>query len=790
MNTLNKYFRVLISFFALSLICIESNAQPVVQRGILDLSKYNLADSEPVKLNGEWQFFWKDLIEPGTPIRKMPELVPFPHLWNNDPELGSFGYATYKMKIILPQDYPNLALTIPDMYSAYQLFINEDLIASNGTVGTTEEKYTPKWLPKTIPQNQFESNEIDITLHISNFDHSKGGIRLPILIGEEEQLQRTREIELGYTFILTGSLIMGALFFIGLYSFGKHEKTILYFALFCFVYSYRIVGTELYPLHFLLPDLPWILTIKLEYISLYLSAALFGVFIKHLYPEEVSKYVMNGFSYVLLGFSIAALLLPPFYFTYLINSFFVLLATYILYSSYALIKARINNRVGSNFAVASLVVVFIVFICDLLEYFVLVEENLFVNFTGYIAFFFLQSLTLSNRFSHTLNVAKEQAETASIAKTHFLSTMGHELRTPLNAVIGFSELLLDSKSEKEKTQFARTIKRSGENLLSIINNILDFTKIESSDVEFEYTAVHIPTLLADTIKMLGSLADPKKIKLSFRFDDSLSNYIEVDGTRLRQILINLIGNAIKFTDEGEISVQVTTTESISEKGQILFIVKDTGIGIPEDKMSLLFDRFSQIEAERNRRYGGTGLGLAISKRLIEGMGGRIWVQSKEGSGTTFYFTITSKPVPESKVDELDQKLNSSEPLLPNKDISILVVEDNLINQKVILKVLERLGFAADIANNGFEAVEKVQQKSYDLVFMDMEMPEMDGIEATRKIRELGDLASSPIIIAMTANATSEDRNRCFEAGMQDFISKPITLHTTETALIKWFPINV
>lgn len=790
MNYLQRYFWVIVGFFLLPFFQEQGNAQPIVQRGILDLSTYNFEASEPVKLDGEWQFFWKQLIEPGSPVRRMPDLVPFPHLWNEYPELGSYGYATYKMKIILPEKYPRLALTIPDMYSAYRLFIGDELIASNGVVATSEDEYIPKWIPTTVPLNQFESDEIDITLHISNFDHSKGGIRLPILIGEEEQLQRTRETELGYTFVLTGALLMGALFFLGLYSFGKEEKVILYFALFCFVYSYRIIGTELYPLHFLLPGLPWILTIKLEYISLYLSASLFGIFIKNLYPEDVSKFVMNGFSYVLIGFSGAALLLPPFYFTYLINSFFILLTSYILYSSYVLIRARINKRVGSEFALASLVVVFVVFIYDLLEYFVLVEENLFVNFAGYITFFFLQSLTLSNRFSHTLNLAKEQAETASVAKTHFLSTMGHELRTPLNAVIGFSELLLDSKSEKEKTQFAKTIKRSGENLLSIINNILDFTKIESSDVELEYAPTHIPTLLADTVKMLGSLTDPKKVALSFRFDDSLSNYIEVDATRLQQILINLIGNAIKFTDEGEISVQVTTTESISEKGQILFIVKDTGIGIPEDKMNLLFDRFSQIEAERNRRYGGTGLGLAISKRLIEGMGGRIWVQSKQGSGTTFYFTITSKPVSDSEIERLEKNSAPEKPILPQKDISILVVEDNLINQKVVMKVLERIGFPTEIANNGFEAVEMVQKKSYDLVFMDMEMPEMDGIEATQKIRDLGEKAHSPTIIAMTANATTEDKKRCFDAGMQDFISKPITLQTTEAVLLKWFPINV
>ena len=609
----------------------EGLAQPIIQRGLLDLTRYNFDNNTELALNGEWQFFWNQLIEPGEPTRKMPEIVSFPHLWSDNTELGFFGYATYKIKILVPKVYPKLALTIPDMYSSYKLYIGDKLIAQNGIVATTKEKYSPNWLPITVPLDRFESETVDIILQVANFDHSKGGVRLPIVIGKEDVLQRDREIELGYAFVLTGSLIMGALFFLGLYSFGKQEKTILYFALFCLVYSYRIIGTELYPLHFLLPNLPWILAIKLEYISLYLSASLFGMFIKNLYPNETSKFIMDGINYTFLVFSVAALVLPPFYFTSLINYFFAILSVYIVYTIYILVNARINKSVGSGFALASIAVVFVVFIYDLLEYFVILQENLFINFVGYISFFFLQSLTLSNRFSHTLNEAKETAETASVAKTHFLSTMGHELRTPLNAVIGLSELLLDSKSEKEKMQFATTIKKSGENLLSIINNILDFTKIESSDVELEYSPTNIPYLLADIVKMLGSLTDPKKVKLSFRFDDSLPEFIETDGTRLRQILINLIGNAIKFTDEGEISVQVTTTESISEKGQILFIVKDSGIGIPEDKMSLLFDRFSQIETDRNRRYGGTGLGLAISKRLIEGMRGRIWVQSKKDS---------------------------------------------------------------------------------------------------------------------------------------------------------------
>lgn len=787
LKNLNRVLYLAVFSFLMLLLAQKSVAQGTIQRSTLDLSDYNFENNSEIPLKGEWEFFWNELIEPGEPLRKLPSNVTFPHLWNDYEELSSFGYATYKMKIILPKKYPKLALTIPDMYSSYRLYFNDKIIAQNGNVGTSKEQYSPKWLPITVPLDPFQTNTINVTLQVANFDHHKGGVRIPIFLGNEDTLQRNREIELGYTFVLTGSLIMGALFFFGLYTFGKQEKTILYFALFCLVYSYRIIGTELYPLHFLLPNLPWELTLKFEYISLYLSASLFGMFIKNLYPNEASKYIMDGFNYTFLAFSFLALILPAFYFTSIIDYFFVLLAVYIVYAIYILVKAFLNKQVGSIFALSSIGIVFIVFVYDLLEYFVVVEENLLINFTGYISFFFLQSLTLSNRFSHTLNLAKERAESASVAKTHFLSTMGHELRTPLNAVIGLSELLLDSKSEKEKMQFATTIKRSGENLLSIINNILDFTKIESSDVELEYSPTHVPYLIADIIKMLGSLTDSKKVKLSFRFDDSLPEYIKTDNTRLRQVLINLIGNAIKFTDEGKISVHVTTTESISAKGQILFIVKDTGIGIPEDKMSLLFDRFSQIEADRNRRYGGTGLGLAISKRLIEGMGGRIWVQSKKDSGTTFYFTIDSNPVSKYEREELEKKLNPKKSLESRKEISILAVEDNLINQKVVLKVLERLGHIADVANNGFEAVQKVQEKSYDLIFMDMEMPEMDGIEATIKIKELGVKAHFPTIIAMTANATTEDRARCFEAGMVDFISKPITLSTTESVLLKWFP---
>lgn len=725
-----------------------------------------------------------ELLQPGETSKQTPKLVSMPHLWGKDSSTNIEGYATYELTIYLPEKHPDLALTIPDLLTAYSLYINGDLVASNGNVGTNKESSIPEWVPQTVSLERFTgSRQLHVLLQISNYHHSKGGIRLPIYLGASKHLVQQREQELGFTFILSGTLLMGAMFFLGLFYFGQTERSILYFALFCFVYSYRIIGTELYPILLFFPNMPWHLLVRFEYASMYVSAGLFGLYLLSLYPKDVSKLIVQGFGLIYLTLTLSTLL-PTDIFTSFLNVFFVVTSIYMVYATAIIILAWRRNRVGSQFAVLGLIILFIIFFWDILEYVLVIKENLVISFIGYVLFFFLQSLTLSNRFAHYYNVALQKAETANTAKTHFLSTMGHELRTPLNAVIGLSELLVDSKSEQEKTHFAQTIKKSGENLLGIINNILDFTKIDSDEITFENEPTHIPNLLADTVRMLGSLTDPGKVTLSFRFDDSLPQYVELDPSRLQQVLINLMGNAIKFTDSGEISVHVTSTSSIAEKGQILFIVKDTGIGIPAEKMDLLFDRFTQINSDRNRRYGGTGLGLAISKRLIEAMGGRIWVQSEMGKGTTFYFTIFNRPVSEERLQKMEPSIQNNHFALHHK-ARILVVEDNQINQKVILKVLERLGHSADLANNGFEAIESVANKEYDIIFMDMEMPEMDGVEATKRIHKLPNLQSVPIIIAMTANATTEDKATCFAAGMKDFLAKPITLKSTEETINKW-----
>lgn len=789
---------LLVSLILVVTGCGQHIPQPRAVNGIMDLSAVNLAPG-PVMLNGEWGFAFNCLLPPDDPFwTKNKGMISLPGLWQGQTvdgiALPPQGYGTYRLKIIhLPPDLNVAALHIPDILSVGRVWINGKPVAAGGVVGTEKSRETPE-AHTLISTFSVQENAVDLLIQVSNFHNTQGGINMPIWFGYADAIQEKVSREWILTAVMGSALLLIGLFHLTLFGIGRTEKVHAYFGLYCLAWAVQIIfsagGGCLGA--FMFKDLPWRLSIDLTLLAYALSPPLMIMFYHALFPNSWGGPINKVFQISATVFLAYLLLTPPNAFDPICFWYFLLTLIGFAYLFIRFVADLIGNRPGIWILVPGFLLLIFTILNDLLKDLHIVQNEFIFSYGlfGFIlSYSFLIFLRLSKAFttirelSFTLKEKNEALSKLDQLKDQLLANTSHELKTPLNGIMGMAQSFTDLSLPPNVTRGLVIIEASARRLLSLINDLLDLSQLKNKDLTLTMSSVSLNPVVDSVLLVMAQFIKDRPVVFENLVPEEFPSLM-CDENRLHQILFNLVGNSIKFTEHGKISVRA----SIHEK-QARIAVRDTGIGIAKDLQERIFQAFEQGGKGVNDTHRGTGLGLAITRDLVTLNGGSIGVESQQGNGSTFWFTIPLWPEEKPKIhaqgSRLEKQVLSRFPdpdlLVGHMDTRamssggrtlILAVDDDPINLQVVANHLEGNNMDVVTATRGEDALVRLAQNPLpDLVLLDVMMPGLSGHETCNRIREHHSPSELPVIL-LTAKHRIQDLLQGFSSGANDYLTKP------------------
>ncbi len=795
------------------------------EQGELDLRGWRPTVDGPVTLDGEWALYWKQILSPadlhvarGQPAPEPDAYLEVPGTWNatlvDGERVGGRGFATLTLAVVhdLPAGTP-LAFRFGDMSTAWSLFVDGEPVAHAGTVGQDRASsvacYDPLVASFEAPADRFE-----LVLQMSNYHHEKGGPWNAIGLGDESTVRRIAQRRLASDMLLFGAILIMGFYYLVLYLLRRRDQqAALYFGLGCLVMALRalVVGEVFYT--DLFPDAWWELQVKLEYTANYLIIPLFLLYFRALFPDEIPRWATRAVLALHALLVLQVLATSGYAFTHTMIAYRPTGGVIAWATLCAIVLATIRRREGAWIVLAGFVAFFVGGINDLLHTAQVIQTGYLMSL-GLLVFLLSQAFLLSLRFSlayRSVERLSKRLQALDRVKDEFLARTSHELRTPLNGIHGLAESMLEglagpvSTAQRENLEL---IAHSGRRLAYLVNDILDFSRLRNEDVELNRRDVDLHAVLAVVLPLHRYAAEAKGLEIIPVVPDSIPA-VYADEQRLEQILHNLIGNAVKFTDRGSVTVLVTAPE-----GCVEISIADTGVGIPEDKLDVVFQDFEQLERTRDRRFGGTGLGLSITRHLVQLHGSEIEVESRPGEGSRFRFTlpvasdvlmqtVPAIPPADAVGDEFVgerratvsgalylrdhdaptgdllggegfptlERLEEVDPARPR--YRVLVVDDDPVGLRVAMQHLAGEEYLVLPATSGPEALGLLREREVDLVVLDLMMPRMSGFEVCRRIREHHPATELPVIM-LTARDQLGDVVQGFDVGANDYLTKPFS----------------